>query len=87
MSNHLKRVKEGNVFLGRGDCRTGSPIMGGLFTVVILHLYLDYFLFFLLFIYFERGGDREKRRERIPSKLHAINTQPNTRLNLINCEI
>ena len=43
--------------------------------------------FFLLFIYFERGRGRERRRERIPSRLHAVNTQPNTGLSLINCEI
>ena len=42
--------------------------------------------FFSLFIYFEREGeqrrDREKGRERIPSRLPAASAEPNARLEL-----
>ena len=37
----------------------------------------------------ERGRERERERERerIPSRLCTISTEPNTGLDLINCEI
>ena len=51
-----------------------------------------------LFIYFEgeresvceqgRGGtERERGRERIPSRLHTISAEPDVGLDLTNCEI
>ena len=44
-----------------------------------------------MFTYFETerewGRGRERRRERIPSKLHAVGTEPDAGLNLTNCEI
>ena len=49
--------------------------------------------FFLKFIYFEREGkyklgrDRERQRERIPSRLHAVSMKPNVGLDFTNCEI
>ena len=50
------------------------------------------FLFFL--IYFERermgggrGRERERERERIPSRLHAVSTEPNAGLKLTDREI
>ena len=30
---------------------------------------------------------RERRRERTPSSLHAVGTEPDKRLELMNCEI
>ena len=33
------------------------------------------------------GEDREKGRERIPSRLCAVSTEPDTGLDLMNCEI
>ena len=32
----------------------------------------------------ERGRERERERERIPSRLHTINVEPNTGLELTN---
>ena len=50
--------------------------------------------FFLsLLIYFERksenkrGRGREKGKERIPSRLHAVSIEPKAGLELTNCEI
>ena len=49
--------------------------------------------FCLKFIYFERESqrewerDRDRRRETIPSRLHAVSTEPNAGLELTNCEI
>ena len=48
---------------------------------------------FFKFIYFERkrahkqGRGRERRRERISSRLHAVSTEPDMGLNLTNLEI
>ena len=50
------------------------------------------------FIYFERerergvlkqwrGRERESEMERIPSRLQAVSTEPDVRLQLTNCEI
>ena len=46
------------------------------------------------FVYFEREREREhsgegakRRRDRIPSRLHAISAEPAVRLELTNCEI
>ena len=43
------------------------------------------------FIYFERedvsGGGEERGRARIPSRLHAVSTEPDVELELMNCEI
>ena len=52
-------------------------------------------LFVFKFIYFERQtecvcageGQRERGRERIPSRLHTVSTEPNTGLDLRNSEI
>ena len=35
----------------------------------------------------EQGSGRERRRERIPSRLHTASTEPDTGLELPNCEI
>ena len=35
----------------------------------------------------ERGIERVTERERIPSRLHAVSTEPNTELKLTNHEI
>ena len=35
----------------------------------------------------ENKGGAERGRERIPSRLHAVNTEPDTRLELTNCKI
>ena len=45
-----------------------------------------------MFVYFERDkergeGQRERRRERIPSRLRAVSTYPDMRLELTNHEI
>ena len=47
-----------------------------------------------MYIYFERerekyewGKGREKGRQRIPSRLRAVSTEPNAGLNLMNREI
>ena len=37
-----------------------------------------------------RGGtekEKERERKRIPSRLHTVSAEPNTRLKLTNCEI
>ena len=47
-----------------------------------LLLLLLLFFFFLMFIYLER----ERGRERILSRLRAVSTEPNTGLELTNCE-
>ena len=53
----------------------------------------SYNAFVFKFIYFERkresrGRDREKRgKERIPSRLHAVSTEPDAGLDLTNSEI
>ena len=31
--------------------------------------------------------ERERGRERIPSRLHVVRAEPNSGLNLMNCEI
>ena len=31
--------------------------------------------------------ERERERERVPSRLHAVSTEPDTGLELTNCEI
>ena len=52
-----------------------------------------FFKFTYLFILRERereskqGRDREKGRERIPSRFHAVSTEPNSGFPLTNCEI
>ena len=56
-----------------------------------------YFLFqkFFKVYYIERGsmsvctnrGGAEGRRDRIPSRLHTVSTEPNVGLELTNCEI
>ena len=33
------------------------------------------------------GRDRETGRQRIPSRLHTVSTEPNVGLDLTNCEI
>ena len=50
--------------------------------------------FFKIFIYFERkiehqqaGGGAERGRQRIPSRLHAVSTEPSVGLELTNLEI
>ena len=55
------------------------------------------FFFLSLFIYWEREREREResasrrgaerRRDRIPSRLHTVSTEPNVGLELTNCEI
>ena len=35
----------------------------------------------------ERGRGREKGRERVPSRLHAVNKEPDVGLKHTNCEI
>ena len=46
-----------------------------------------------MFIYLFQGRDRERasrreaERERIPGRLHTVSTDPNTGLDLTNCEI
>ena len=51
------------------------------------------FFFLSLLIYFERksenkrGRGREKGKERIPSRLHAVSIEPKAGLELTNCEI
>ena len=48
---------------------------------------------FFRFAYFERereseqGRGREVRRERIPSRLYHVSTEPKAGLQLVNCEI
>ena len=54
---------------------------------------IPFFFSFLKFIYSEREkvqvpeGQRERRRERIPSRLYAVSAEPNAGLRLTNCEI
>ena len=56
---------------------------------------LIYASFFILFIYFERKREcvqageeqRERKREKIPSRLCTTSTEPNARLKPTNCEI
>ena len=43
------------------------------------------FLMFILEI--EQGRGKERGRERIPSRLHAVSTEPNVGLQLKNCRI
>ena len=45
----------------------------------------NFSLIFLMFIYFER--ERERERERIPSRLCTNSVEPDTGLDLTNCEI
>ena len=42
-----------------------------------------------MFIYFERERERarERGRQRIPSKLHALHTEPNMGIDLMNHEM
>ena len=53
----------------------------------------NFLKFICLFIYFERekergrGRERERERERMPSRLHAVSTEPSAGLELTNCEI
>ena len=35
----------------------------------------------------ERASERERERERIPSRFHAVSTEPNMGLNLMNLKI
>ena len=35
----------------------------------------------------KQGKGRERGRERIPSRLHAVSTEPDAGLKLMNCEI
>ena len=42
------------------------------------------YLFLSLFIYFE-GRGRERGRERIPSKFHAVSAEPKKGFDLTNC--
>ena len=35
----------------------------------------------------EQGRGKERGRERIPSRLHAVSTEPNVGLQLKNCRI
>ena len=45
-------------------------------------------IFFLLVcLFFEGGRGRERGRERIPSRLHAVSAEPDAGLELTNCEI
>ena len=50
-----------------------------------------FFIFLSLFIYFERqhkeGRNRERLRERIPSRLGTVNAEPNVGLECMNHEI
>ena len=59
-----------------------------------MFVYLFIYSFIHSFIYFERdrestsgGGQRERGREKIPSRLHAVITDPNAGLNVTNSEI
>ena len=49
------------------------------------------FFFLSLFIYFEKerelGRGRERGRERIQSRLHAVSAEPGARLELMNREM
>ena len=48
------------------------------------------FIFFSVFIYFEREiehASREGQRERIPGRLHTVSIEPNAGLQLMNHEI
>ena len=60
-------------------------------SIVDLLSKLNNLSLFFKFIYFERASehrrDRERGRERIPSGLCAVSTKPDTKLELINCEI
>ena len=44
-----------------------------------------------MYIYFERqheqGRDRERERERIPSRIHAVSSEPDMGLEPMKCEI
>ena len=69
-------------------------------TVIKNNTYLIFYLrkkFLSLFIYFERatesewgrgkgGGGGKRGRERIPSRLHSVSTEPDMGLELTNCE-
>ena len=67
-----------------------------LFTVNVnpsrsLNKFALFFIFFML-IHFEREHTREQGREerkgeRIPSRFHTVSTEPNSGLDLTNCEI
>ena len=35
----------------------------------------------------QREREREREREKIPSRLHAVHTEPNAELNVMNSEI
>ena len=60
-----------------------------------LIIYIHNICIYFKFVYLERkrgcAGEqekgRERRRERIPSRLHAVSTEPNVGLDPTNCEI
>ena len=73
-----------------------SKELGGIFSdfvgftqgVAMLLLLCPLFLFFKLICLFrERGSGRGAGRERTPSRLGAVSTEPNLGLELTNCEI
>ena len=35
----------------------------------------------------KQGGQRERGRDRVPSRLHTVHTEPDAGLQLMNCEI
>ena len=82
--------------------RSSSRVSGELFSSKLIRFLFPTFIcpaFFFLssFIYSERerarecmhvnGGGVEREGERIPSKLHAVITEPDVGLYLKNCEI
>ena len=46
-------------------------------------------IYLFIYLFLERGGERgrERERERIPSRLHAVSTEPDIGLDLGNHEI
>ena len=61
----------------------------GLIHIIVWHL--CFFFFRGLFIYFERerwrGAERERGREKIPSRLPSVSVEPDRGLDLTNLEI
>ena len=62
---------------------------GGRTDLIFVLPVLETFVFFFLslFIYFEVEGGAESEGERIPSRLHAVLTEPNARLSFTNSKI